>query len=60
MQTQVTESRSRNLSLHEFEALSNMAVKSVQGNYLEAREQRKRDMAHFENIIVKRKEAEER
>jgi|JI6StandDraft_1071083.scaffolds.fasta_scaffold56440_3 hypothetical protein len=48
------------MSLHELEALSSVAVHEVKGNYVEAHEQRKKDVAHYESIIHKRKEADQR
>lgn len=35
------------MGMCEFGALSNIAVKTVEDSYLEAKEQRKRDMTHF-------------
>jgi hypothetical protein len=43
------------MNLHEFEALSTIAVSEVKESYTEAHCQRKKDIAHYESLINKRK-----
>lgn len=57
---QRAEVTTRNMNLHELEALSATAVHEVKGNYVEAHAQRKKDVAHYESIIHKKKEADQR
>jgi predicted nuclease with TOPRIM domain len=60
LEAHIVDTREQNMSLSEFGALSTIAVKTVEDGYLEAKEQRRRDMTHFENIMFRRTLADER